>query len=440
MERLLKTKILTGRVKGKNMDKKWICLMLFFITPGISFATYESNTLHAAQWLSSQQNPDGSWGSISSEKFILTVEAVQALRATDERQHAYYSGLTWLENHAATNLDYATRRAQALSADGEGMSNSLLTALSRAQNLTTPAREGWGISSDYLQSPVDTALVLASLDAGGAASVAIQPALNYLKAAQVGGGWSMSLASRVDPFSTAWVVNALIPWQPLDSSLSTFIASGVSVLGSDVTSSSPVYLQALAAHAALLSGNRTTAQPWLASLSSLQAADGSWSGQVYDTALVMRAFASADGVDSPARQTPVMIPDASLRSVINMTLGRNAMDALDRTELARLTTLNASNRGITTLTGLEWAVNLTTLDVRNNSITSTTAINGLTQLSSVQLDGNPVAIASNGGVYADNGIPTLPEWGLILMGGLLLFSAARWQRAQNTRPPTGMAA
>ncbi len=422
------------------MDRKWIWLVLFFITPSISFATYESNMVRAAQWLSSQQNPDGSWGSIPSEKFILTVEAVQALRATGERKYPYYNGLTWLENHAATNTDYATRRAQALSADGEVISNSLLMTLGSAQDLTVPARQGWGISGDYLQSPVDTALVLASLDTGGTASITVQPALDYLKAAQVSGGWPVGLASGVDLFSTAWVVKALVPWESLDSSLSTVIASGVSVLGSTVTSSSPVYLQALAAHAALLSGDRTTAQPWLGSLSSRQVADGSWSGQVYDTALVMRAFASADGVDNPVRQTPVTIPDANLRAVINTTLGRNAMDALDRTELAHLTTLNASNQGINTLTGLEWAVNLTTLDVRNNNITSTTPIDGLSQLSSLQLDGNPVAVASTGGVYADNDIPTLPEWGLILMGGLLLLSAARRQRVQGDNiPPAGVA-
>lgn len=420
------------------MDRKWIWLMLFFITPGISFATYESNTAHAAQWLSGQQNPDGSWGSISGEKFILTVEAVQALRASGERNYPYYSGLTWLENHAATNTDYATRRARALSADGEVMGNSLLTVLDSAQDLTAPARQGWGISGDYLQSPVDTALVLTSLDTGGTASAMIQPALNYLKAAQAGGGWPIGLTSGVDLFSTAWVVKALVPWQSLDSSLSTVITSGVSSLGLGVTSSSPVYLQALAAHAALLSGDRTTAQPWLTSLRGLQAADGSWSGQVYDTALVMRAFASADGVDSPTMQTPVTITDANLRAVINTTLGRNAMDALDRTELARLTKLNAGNQGINTLSGLEWAINLTTLDVRNNNITSTTPIDGLTQLSSLQLSGNPVS--NSGGVYADNDIPTLPEWGLILMGGLLLLSAARRQRAQANPFLTGVAA
>jgi len=415
------------------MDRKWIWMVLFFITPSISFAIYESSTTRAAQWLQSQQNTDGSWGNIPGEKFILTVEAVQALRASGVHNNNYYSGLTWLENHAANNTDYLIRRALALSANGEGISSNLMAVLDTAQNTTVPEHNGWGIGSNYLQSPIDTALVLTSLDvlgtSTGTASVTIQPALDYLKAVQVGGGWSISLASSTDPFSTAWVVKALVPWLSLDSSLSTPIASGVSALSSNVNAGSPMHLQALAAHATLLSGDNAAAQVWLDNISSNQAADGSWSGRVYDTALVMRAFASADGVDNPAGQTLVTIPDANLRTAINAALNRNAIDALDRTELARLTTLNAGNLGIDTLSGLEWAVNLTSLDVRNNNIISTTPIDGLTQLSSVLLDGNPVAVASND--YYDDDIPTLPEWGMIIMACLLLWQAWRRQREQD---------
>ena len=85
---------------------------------------------------------------------------------------------------------------------------------------------------------------------------------------------------------------------------------------------------------------------------------------------------------------------------------------------------------ISDLTGLEWALNLQTADLRNNNITSTTPIDGLTQLASVLLDGNPVTVANN----ADEDIPTLPEWGLILMAALLLISAARRQQIRQHDP------
>jgi len=139
----------------------------------------------------------------------------------------------------------------------------------------------------------------------------------------------------------------------------------------------------------------------------------------------MRAFAAADGTDSTANQSSVLVPDNNLRTAINTALGRNAMDSLDRSELLRLTDLTAAGMAISDLTGLEWALNLQTADLRNNNIISTAPIYNLTQLTTALLDGNPVVVANND---RDEDIPTLPEWGVILMAMLLLTLSARKQR------------
>ena len=102
------------------------------------------------------------------------------------------------------------------------------------------------------------------------------------------------------------------------------------------------------------------------------------------------------------------------------------MDSIDRSELLRLTDLSAVGMSISDLTGLEWATNLRTADLQNNNISSTAPIDGLTQLTSVSLDGNPVVMVAGDG--NDQDVPTLPEWGVIIMAVLLFVSAARHQR------------
>jgi hypothetical protein len=250
----------------------------------------------------------------------------------------------------------------------------------------------------------------------------------YLKASQLTGadkGWVVGLESTSDAFTTAMVVKALAPLQSQDPSLSVPVANAVATLGANVNSGSPVYLQALAAHAAKLANATATAGPLFTNLATTQGADGSWSsGRAYDTALALRAFAAADGIDNDSNQTAVAIPSAGLRTAINASLGRNALDSIDRAELARLTDLNAANMGISDLTGLEWAINLRSADLRNNKINSTTPLDNLAQLTNLQLDGNPVVVAQ----ATDEDIPTLPEWGMIIMACLLMGLGIRRQR------------
>lgn len=397
-----------------------------------SFAIYQDNNSRAANWLISQQGADGSWGVTQAEKFLYTVEAVQALRAIGQRNAAYFQGVTWLENHAANNADFSARRALTLGAHGDDVTADLLQ-LAGIQSVGVAGRDAWGLSSVYLQAPLDTALVLDSLSALGA-SVNVQAAINTLKAAQLGGsdpGWPLALESASDPYTTALVLRTLATLKPVDPTLATPISNGLAALSSKVTATAPVSLVALAAHAALLAGDATAAQTWLNRLVTNQASNGSWSARVYDTALAMRAFAAADGTDSAFNRSAVLIPDNKLRAAINASLNRNAMDSLNRSELLRLTALTAVGKGISDLTGLEWAVNLQSADLRNNAITSTTPVDQLAKLTNLLLIGNPVFAAN---IDPDGDIPTLPEWGVILMAVLLLLGTIRHQRADR-RPP-----
>jgi len=397
--------------------------------PAVSWSAYNTQLAKATSWLTGRQNTDGSWGANSHERFVLTVEAVRALRAAGIRKVAYRKGLSWLENHAANNFDYESRRALALSAHGDAV-NTILAGLDNAQDTALNQRDGWGLGTEYLQSPVDTALVLAGLGvvgtSSGTAAVSIQPTLDYLKSVQLSGaGWSLSLGTASDMFSTIWVVKALNTWKHQDATLTTAINNGLNTLASTVDNSSPYHLQALAAQTALEAGNSAAAQPWLSNLNSNLQTDGSLGDNIYDTTWAIRAFATADGVDDSVYQTLVNIPDAALRNAINAALGRNALDGLNRQELSQLTTLTASNLGIHDLTGLEWASNLTDLDLRNNNIDDTTAIDDLS-LAILQLEGNPVFQSP-----AVVQVPMIPEWAMLIMA-LLLIVAVQYSISINS--------
>jgi hypothetical protein len=122
-------------------------------------------------------------------------------------------------------------------------------------------------------------------------------------------------------------------------------------------------------------------------LVTAQAADGSWDTDPFVTAVATRALATAAKLSDMANS--VNVPDQQLRKAINLALGRNAMDALNRGELAQLTGLTAINQGISDLTGLEWATNLTSVNVNNNNLSAITPLANLTKLTSISWTGNP---------------------------------------------------
>jgi hypothetical protein len=225
------------------------------------------------------------------------------------------------------------------------------------------------------------------------------------------------------------VLIALIGYRTSDSSLTTAITNGLQALNAKVNTSSPLNVQALAALANLRnSAGSPQATTLLSNLVSTQAADGSWGEDVYTTAVALRAMSAALGRDVASADLPVAIDDVGLRTAINKTLGRSALDALNRGELLQLTSLNIASQGINDLNGLQFATNLTFLDARNNNITSFSPVAGLTG-ATILKDGNPSTLAADVPAATGNGAPragdspTLPEWGAMALGMLLLFLA-----------------
>ena len=86
----------------------------------------------------------------------------------------------------------------------------------------------------------------------------------------------------------------------------------------------------------------------------------------------------------------VTIPDANLRAAIEAALDKTSGAPITEAELKALTLLEATNRDIRNLTGLEAATNLTELDLRFNKIEDITPLASLTNLTWLDLNFNAI--------------------------------------------------
>lgn len=410
-----------------------VALAVLICVGDASAGIYAVPADRAAAWLETQQDSsDGSWRNPSAARtFLQTAEAVLALHQINRRRNAYYAGQTWIENHAPSNIDLHSRRLQVLRVTQSSTAPDINALF--AADVFNPAtgQTGWGLTGNYRPEPLDTALVLDALNNAGysISSMPIPNIIRYLKATQLTGtgnqGWAAAGGTTSDPYVTARVVDALSSYKLQDSTLVTPLANAVATLRAKVSTSSATHLRAAAALAYLrLDLSSSDARTLLNSLMVMQRADGGFDAGIFATALIVQAFAAAEFADLAPKRLRVDMPDAALRQAINAILGRRALDALNRGELAELTSLNIAGRGITNLQGLQYAINLTTLDASNNLITDTSPIAALPKLTTVNLAGNPCAGCS---VLAasDADVPFLPAWALVTLGVGLMAAAQR---------------
>ncbi len=92
----------------------------------------------------------------------------------------------------------------------------------------------------------------------------------------------------------------------------------------------------------------------------------------------------------PAAAVVVNFPDPNLEAIIRETINKPAGDITDA-DLAGLTSLDASERNISDLTGLEYCVNLDEIHAGRNPVKDISAISGLTALRVVSLQDTRVS-------------------------------------------------
>ena len=90
-------------------------------------------------------------------------------------------------------------------------------------------------------------------------------------------------------------------------------------------------------------------------------------------------------------QEVVDIPDPGLRAAIAEALGKAPGDAITPAEMETLVTLRATNRDITDLRGIEFAINLTGLSLWRNNISDISPVANLTNLTELYLSNNNIS-------------------------------------------------
>lgn len=106
-------------------------------------------------------------------------------------------------------------------------------------------------------------------------------------------------------------------------------------------------------------------------------------------ALGLAGLAIALCMGCPQQLEPVFLKDQALDQAVRYALGQ-PLGYLTRADLLRLTTLDARNRGIWSLDGLEHCENLTWLDLDTNRVADITPLAGLVNLTYLNLDSNEI--------------------------------------------------
>ena len=86
-----------------------------------------------------------------------------------------------------------------------------------------------------------------------------------------------------------------------------------------------------------------------------------------------------------------IMPDPNLATAVRETLGLGTNDDITQTNIQRLTSLEAENRRITNLTGLEYATSLETLALSNNQISNVSSLTTLTRLTTLSIYNNQIS-------------------------------------------------
>ncbi|MEN8175118.1 MAG: carboxypeptidase regulatory-like domain-containing protein [Pseudomonadota bacterium] len=247
-------------------------------------------------WLTGQAQPDGSFFSPSdiAVPFQSTAETLRTFRALGESgQPGYAAAQQFLIDNRLPIAGFLARHALAVAGAG-GESAALVTDLLAFQN----ADGGFGGQPGHASAVLDTALALEALDAVGQHATSAESALNFLVNRQnLDGGWGQDLNDESSVYVTALSLKALSGFQDryvIGASLSGAQEFLLAQRGADALWGED-FLSATALIALVASLNDLTpVADSLAALREAQLADGSWSADVFTTALMLRTLGLAD--------------------------------------------------------------------------------------------------------------------------------------------------
>lgn len=444
----------------------WVCGVAQAATP----AQIDGARNQGLAWLFTHQTSDGQWQSPGGLPVQTTAAALEALRnAGVARGHFYAGAVAWLRNAEAASNDALARQIMALSATGTD-TQGLITALLAKR---TDTSKSWGAFAKYQGSFPDTALAMDAILMTNTGYADAGTTLGFIAAKQnADGGWPYAvsaptpLASQIIPtaYSTlnlsraklaGWgvdgyitkAVNWLVARKKADNG---FAEDGAATAG-NVFETALVYLalaKAKQANNAAAVGAQAVLDGALDFLVNKQAADGSWGDDALQTALALQALPAVtladgdkdgipDGVE-PLVATNAAVPDGRDLLVGNgeAVTGTTApIDLGSRTLDTSMSITLAGNGGSGPYT---WTLVSGSIPSGTSLNTATGVISGVPTVAGTYNftyqvqdgQGNADTRAVQLAIYAeetDREIPTLPEWGVIVMMTLLLLAGLRQQ-------------
>lgn len=438
-----------------------------FVAASGQAAPIDEARLKGLAWLIQHQHGDGRWESVPGLEVAATAAAVEALANAGVTQgEAYAKGVAWLQNHPASSTDTLARQIMALSRAGRDTS-ALVSRLIAWRN---DATKSWGAYDHFSGSFPDTSLAMDAIQATGTTYADAGFGIGFIVNQQnTDGGWPYvkgdigTPPSRIIP--TAHNLITLNRYKTVYA-VQSYINSGIAWLkaqqkagGGFGEGSTGTLLETALAYRALvaeLGSNDAAALNAQTYLLGQQQTDGDWGG--HDALLTNLTLAGLpattladtdndglpDGVEtSSLLGTHPNVPDGRGLGQGNgqSVVGVNEPSVLPRAILhqpyAAALTAGGTPPHTWTLTAgkLPDGLDLNTATGQiSGTPTSLGAFNFIYRVVSsdtqVYATGR-IEVASPVAEVADSDIPTLPEWGMILMGLLLIATMAHLDRRKS---------
>ncbi len=262
-----------------------------------------SAAVAALDYLLTNQNTDGSWGTSTTTRFITTAAVVEALLTSGVVGENLNQGQEWLSYYLADNNDY---RAEQLIVAAQ-TDSSTSTAELLASNLDE-VEGGFPVFRGYEPDPLTTAKALRALtasgyrDPGSSPTATISAALRYLVNTQrPDGGWSVVPGGMSQLPVTAEVIMALAPYghqhlgeTAISDALEPALAALINQQGTGGDWDAAILNTVLAYRAIKLAGRSPLDEAATVNyLESNQNPDGGFNNDIYVTAKVATALAAA---------------------------------------------------------------------------------------------------------------------------------------------------
>lgn len=441
-------------------------------------AQVDNARAHSLAWLYTHQSGDGSWQTASGIKTQTTALALDSLaNAGLKYAFIYAAAEAWLANAPSSSNDSLSRQIVAVA--HSGANTALLTQRLIAQR--NDSSKSWGAYAKYQGGFPDTALAMDAILASGVSYADTGYGLGFIVSKQsLDGGWPNSAAepntaaSRLIP--TAQNVLTLSRYKSLGWNIDSYITNGVNWLkskqksdggfaedtGATTGSAYDTALVYQALNQAKLAGNaaaigsQTNLDNAQSFLVNTQAVDGSWGGDALSTAAALQTFPAINLADTDKDGIPDVVESliganpnvADARGVASLNKG-NGQSVIGLTAsllMANATigmpfsyTIAASGGtapyAFTIVSGtMPDGLNL---NPGNGVISGTPTRSGPFNFNFKVTDSSSISASTAGQIQVaaladnDNDVPTLPEWGAILMAGLLILS--QFKQKQNQR-------